>query len=102
MASTDAEAGAGCCGIILFSALEPWCNTKTYGASDGNRLAGCCGSCCNKSFNEDSTDTWAKPSSQPETTQPQPSKTMSIPAPSQTADPIPPTAAAPTTDDSKS
>ncbi|KAJ7161094.1 hypothetical protein C8R46DRAFT_1106507 [Mycena filopes] len=85
MASTDAEAGAGCCGIVLFSALAPWCNTKAFGSGDSNRLAGCCGSCCNKSFNEDSADAWAKP--QPETTQPKASEPMSIPSAPASTDP---------------
>ncbi|KAJ6492846.1 hypothetical protein C8R47DRAFT_423751 [Mycena vitilis] len=80
-AANDAEATGGCCALLCFSALEPWCNTKAYGGSDGNRLAGCCGPCCNKSFNEDSAETWAKDNHEAEKTQPGPSEPMKIPAP---------------------
>ncbi|KAJ7832290.1 hypothetical protein B0H13DRAFT_1654265, partial [Mycena leptocephala] len=67
--------------------LEPWCNTKAYGGSGGNHIAGCCGSCCNKSFNEDSMDKWDKAGVQTEKSQPGPSEPMKIPAPSSTEPP---------------
>jgi len=47
------------CGIVLFSALNPWCNTRAFGANgccNSNSTAGCCGSCFYKSFNEDRFD----------------------------------------------
>ncbi|KAF8884212.1 hypothetical protein CPB84DRAFT_172834 [Gymnopilus junonius] len=48
----------GCC-IVFFSALGSWSNTQAFGAGGccgKNRNAGCCGSCCSDSFNEDSFD----------------------------------------------
>ncbi|KAJ7055276.1 hypothetical protein C8F01DRAFT_463892, partial [Mycena amicta] len=73
-----AEAG-GCCAIVLYSALGPWCDTKAFGSGGSNRQAGCCGSCCNKSFNEDSTDKWdLKKEGEEEKTQPAPTQPMSI------------------------
>ncbi|CAK5271280.1 unnamed protein product, partial [Mycena citricolor] len=54
-----AEAGAGIgglCSAVIFSILQPFCNTKQYGSGGGNHVAGCCGSCFNNSFNEDKWD----------------------------------------------
>ncbi|KAM5533008.1 hypothetical protein V8D89_013350, partial [Ganoderma adspersum] len=45
-----------CCGVCCVActgALESWCFTKSYGSGGSGRQAGCCGSCCNKSFDED-------------------------------------------------
>jgi len=46
------------CSLFLFSAFEPWCNTKRYGCGNcscsGPR--GCCNSCFARGFNEDSWD----------------------------------------------
>ncbi|KAJ7055235.1 hypothetical protein C8F01DRAFT_463358 [Mycena amicta] len=84
---SGAEAGAdagGCCAIVLYSALSalgPWCDTKAFGSGGSNGQARCCGSCCNKSFNEDSTDKWdLKKEGQEEKTQPAPTQPMSISA----------------------
>ncbi|KAJ7258054.1 hypothetical protein B0H12DRAFT_1322647 [Mycena haematopus] len=82
MSANEAEAAAGICAICVISAFQPWCNTKAFGGNSGNHLAGCCGSCCNKSFNEDSLDKWDK--ERPEKTnsqQPGPSAPMEVSAP---------------------
>ncbi|KAJ6465766.1 hypothetical protein C8R45DRAFT_1022315 [Mycena sanguinolenta] len=87
MSGNDAEAaGAGVCGlcsVCMVSIFEPWCNTKAFGGAGGNRMAGCCGSCCNKLFNEDSMDKWDKgPESHKEkSVQPGPSPPMKVEAP---------------------
>ncbi|KAJ7075113.1 hypothetical protein B0H15DRAFT_867908 [Mycena belliarum] len=86
------EAGAACCGICClcgFSALSSWCNMGSYGGRGGRRLNGCCGSCCNDSFNEDSMDRWDKDKAnlRTETSQPAPSESMKITQPS--AEPVP-------------
>ncbi|KAF9045245.1 hypothetical protein BJ165DRAFT_1404466 [Panaeolus papilionaceus] len=36
-----------------FGALTNWCTTGTWGSGGSNNTAGCCGSCCNKSFDDD-------------------------------------------------
>ncbi|KAF8802361.1 hypothetical protein BYT27DRAFT_6765955 [Phlegmacium glaucopus] len=51
----DSDVFGGCC-FFIFSGLNTWCNTQTFGANgccNSNTTAGCCGSCCNNSFNED-------------------------------------------------
>ncbi|KAI0698969.1 hypothetical protein C8T65DRAFT_742738 [Cerioporus squamosus] len=43
----------GCC-IACTESLNMYCFSKAYGSgTTTNRQAGCCGSCCNKSFDED-------------------------------------------------
>ncbi|KIY70225.1 hypothetical protein CYLTODRAFT_419956 [Cylindrobasidium torrendii FP15055 ss-10] len=57
-----AEGGSvvgGLCAIFCISNLAVWCNTKSYG-DGGNSTAGCCGPCCNKSFDEDGFDAAVK------------------------------------------
>ncbi|KAF8576475.1 hypothetical protein K439DRAFT_659977 [Ramaria rubella] len=63
MASSDQSCIAllcgGCC-VFLFSALEPWCNSKRYGC--GCCICSCggprgfCGSCFDTGFNKDAWD----------------------------------------------
>ncbi|KAJ6570902.1 hypothetical protein DFH09DRAFT_1362528 [Mycena vulgaris] len=81
--SAGEEAGAACCGLCAicgFSALSNWCNLHAYGGN--SKINGCCGSCCNKSFNDDSTDKWANDKAQARTerSQPAPSEPMKIPS----------------------
>ncbi|KAJ7481537.1 hypothetical protein FB451DRAFT_1394185 [Mycena latifolia] len=85
--SAGEEAGAACCGICClcgFSAISSWCDQTAYGGRGGRRINGCCGSCCNKSFNEDSMDRWDqdKAKLRTEKSQPGPSEPMKIPEPS--------------------
>jgi len=53
----------GFCCICCSASLTSYCNTKNAGA-DGccgrSSYAGCCGGCCNESFNEDSFDQQVK------------------------------------------
>ncbi|KAJ7337353.1 hypothetical protein DFH08DRAFT_964353 [Mycena albidolilacea] len=76
------EAGAACCGICLlcgFGALSTWCNMNAFGGR-GGRHTGCCGRCCNDSFNEDSMDRWDKDRAElRETAQPEGTAPMAIP-----------------------
>ncbi|KAJ7253062.1 hypothetical protein B0H12DRAFT_602972 [Mycena haematopus] len=79
------EAGAVCCGICLlcgFGALSNWCNTGSCGGRGGRHIAGCCGSCCDRSFNDDSMDRWDKDKAKlrTEKAQPEPTEPMSLPA----------------------
>ncbi|KIY49824.1 hypothetical protein FISHEDRAFT_16425, partial [Fistulina hepatica ATCC 64428] len=51
----------GLCCISLFSALQPWCNTRAFGSGSGRngrsgRTAGCCNRCCAQSFGDDDFD----------------------------------------------
>ncbi|KAF7308118.1 hypothetical protein MKEN_01174400 [Mycena kentingensis (nom. inval.)] len=84
-AGVEAGAGAGgCCAICFYSIFAPFCDTKAYGSGDSNDVAGCCGSCCNKSFNEDSADQWAKDKGEEGSgaseKQPEPTAQMAVPA----------------------
>ncbi|KAF7300424.1 hypothetical protein HMN09_00926100 [Mycena chlorophos] len=77
------EAGAGvggCCATVIYSIFQPFCNTKAWGSGGGTRVAGCCGSCFDKSFNEDSLDKWEEKKDGAETKQPQAKEGMSVPA----------------------
>jgi hypothetical protein len=48
--------------------------------SSGNTTAGCCGSCCDDSFNEDSFDKhMAKSGAEPKASQPAPAGEMTVP-----------------------
>ncbi|KAF8196294.1 hypothetical protein K438DRAFT_1760458 [Mycena galopus ATCC 62051] len=98
MSAAEADAGCcGCCAICIYSALEPWCNTKAFGGGDSNHQAGCCGWCCNKSFNEDSMDKWDKAPQKENTQQPGPSEPMKMSAPETSAtEPSPPAMKLPT------
>jgi len=99
------DAGAACCGICLlcgFGALGSWCNGQAFGGRGG---AGCCGSCCKKSFDEDSMDRWDKDKAklrtekaQPDATEPMLIRSSTDPSPaSEHANPI----AAPATGNAK-
>ncbi|KAF9011881.1 hypothetical protein BDQ17DRAFT_1218170, partial [Cyathus striatus] len=46
----------GICCIGITTAMGTWCNTRAYGADGCCDNGGCCGSCCSKSFNEDTFD----------------------------------------------
>ncbi|KAK7042429.1 hypothetical protein R3P38DRAFT_316227 [Favolaschia claudopus] len=82
------DAAGACCGICLlcgFGALTNWCNTTACGGrgGSGGPSTGCCGSCCSKSFNEDSMDRWDKDRAEiretkPAEEQPTPTEPMSI------------------------
>jgi len=55
-----------CC-LCCSGSLETYCETKRFGAggccsSDAPGSAGCCGACCDKSFNEDVFDKQIKDS----------------------------------------
>ncbi|KAG8216042.1 hypothetical protein J3R82DRAFT_8039 [Butyriboletus roseoflavus] len=55
----EADAGiAACCGLCAYSALANWCIIHPFGADVrcGGGPRGCCGSCCDSSFNEDNFD----------------------------------------------
>ncbi|EDR10278.1 uncharacterized protein LACBIDRAFT_317006 [Laccaria bicolor S238N-H82] len=62
--SDGAGACAGvCCTFCCLggeAGLATWCNTQTFGAGGcpccRNHVNGCCGSCCNDSFDEDAFD----------------------------------------------
>ncbi|KAF8532054.1 hypothetical protein JB92DRAFT_2846535 [Gautieria morchelliformis] len=47
----------GCC-VALFSAFQPWCNSKRYGcnACSCGGPRGCCYSCFEEGFNNDAWD----------------------------------------------
>ncbi|KAJ7130228.1 hypothetical protein C8R44DRAFT_731783 [Mycena epipterygia] len=94
--SAPDDAAAACCGLCCFcgfGALESWCDLNAYGGRGGRHITGCCGSCCNRSFNEDSMDRWDKDKAQlrekPADSQPEPSPPMSIPAPPSSTEPSP-------------
>ncbi|KAG6380167.1 hypothetical protein JVT61DRAFT_8256 [Boletus reticuloceps] len=106
MASAYADA-AGCCGLCAYSALEAWCilrelgpfyrssvsgtqrnfcpqHTDPFGARCCGGPRGCCGSCCDNSFNEDDFDEHLKKvqakngaNTEPVESQPTPSQGMS-------------------------
>ncbi|KAF8128705.1 hypothetical protein EV363DRAFT_1221404 [Boletus edulis] len=84
MASAYADA-AGCCGLCVYSALEAWCILHPFGARCcGSGPRGCCGSCCDNSFNEDNFDEQLKKAqaknsanTEPVDSQPTPSQGMS-------------------------
>ncbi|KAJ6463917.1 hypothetical protein C8R45DRAFT_503348 [Mycena sanguinolenta] len=79
------EAGAACCGICFtersfvvlcgFGALSNWCNTGSCGGRGGRHIRGCCGWCCDRSFNDDSMDKWDKDKAELRTEQAQPPPT---------------------------
>jgi len=67
MADSGGDSVGGICGIVIFSALNTWCNTHAFGANgcgNSNSTAGCCGSCFDKSFNEDRFDEQVKEDSE--------------------------------------
>jgi len=78
----DSIAG-GCC-LCITGALQAYCNTKAFGGNgccgSGNTTAGCCGSCCDDSFNEDSFDKhMAKSGAEPKASQLAPAGEMTVP-----------------------
>jgi len=86
MADSGGADVGGICGLIIFSALNPWCNTHAFGANgccNSNSTAGCCGSCCNKSFDEDRFDEQMEEDSKKSKTNkdqpPIPTEGMSVP-----------------------
>ncbi|KAF7297465.1 hypothetical protein MIND_00980200 [Mycena indigotica] len=89
MSGDAAEAGAGaggCCAVVFYTIFAPFCNTKSWGSGGSNGVAGCCGSCCNRSFNEDSMDKWdgikrdGEGQGGEKQTQPGPTAAMAMPA----------------------
>ncbi|KAG7445198.1 uncharacterized protein BT62DRAFT_920483 [Guyanagaster necrorhizus] len=75
-----------CCGLCCTAggtALSSWSIQKTWGANGccccctGNGQAGCCGSCCDKCFNEDDFDEQTKKDSTNQ--QMQPAQQMYVP-----------------------
>ncbi|KAF7366689.1 hypothetical protein MSAN_00927000 [Mycena sanguinolenta] len=69
------EAGAACCGLCLlcgFGALSNWCNTGSCSGRGGRHIAGCCGWCCDRSFDEDK---WERDKAELRTEQAQPAPT---------------------------
>ncbi|KAH7882950.1 hypothetical protein F5I97DRAFT_153857 [Phlebopus sp. FC_14] len=57
--ASDVEASVcGCCALFITSSLEAWCNLHAFGADikccGGQR--GCCGRCCDSSFDKDDFD----------------------------------------------
>ncbi|KAN0094703.1 hypothetical protein V8E55_002990 [Tylopilus felleus] len=96
MAQTADASIAGCCGLCVVSALEPWCILHPFGADarccccGGPR--GCCGSCFDSSFDRDDFDEQLKKEqakkgadTKPVDSQPAPSQGMSA----TTSDPKP-------------
>ncbi|KAJ6588377.1 hypothetical protein B0H19DRAFT_1248047 [Mycena capillaripes] len=83
MSGAGEDAAAACCGLCCLcgtGALGTWCNMNAFGGR-GGRSVGCCGSCCNKSFNEDSMDKWEKDRANlREKSQPAPTEPMTIPS----------------------
>ncbi len=97
-------------GVAGCSALSNWCmlsmyhQTKTtetrahvftdsYGSGSGTSTSGCCGSCCDKSFNEDSFDEQVRRDMEatrdpnaPRPEQMQPAEKMTVTSPKEAAD----------------
>ncbi|KAK0205406.1 hypothetical protein DFS33DRAFT_1383315 [Desarmillaria ectypa] len=79
----------GLCCVACSSALSNWCMLKSYGSGSGTSTSGCCGSCCDKSFNEDSFDEQVRrdmeatrdPNAPTRPEQMQPAQKMTIAAP---------------------
>ncbi|KAK0205494.1 hypothetical protein DFS33DRAFT_773642 [Desarmillaria ectypa] len=84
-----------CCGLcctVGSSALNTWSIQNNWGANGcccGNGQAGCCGSCCDKCFNEDDFDNRAKKDAETTNQQMQPAQQMSVPATCEPAASIP-------------
>lgn len=87
---TMGDTGGDICAILFCglcctggsSALTTWSNQNNWGADGccaGNGQAGCCGSCCDKCFNEDDFDEQTKKTDQ----QMQGAQQMSVPAASE-------------------
>ncbi|KAF8842828.1 hypothetical protein BDN67DRAFT_965251, partial [Paxillus ammoniavirescens] len=90
MADINADAGIfACCCICITTALQTWCNLHAFGANvrccGGQQ--GCCGCCCDSSFNEDDFDERMKKerarkerdNNEPVDSQPAPTQGMSVP-----------------------
>ncbi|KAH7928330.1 hypothetical protein BV22DRAFT_1030820 [Leucogyrophana mollusca] len=89
MSAADSCLGAlcgGCC-LVLGSALTTWCNLNAFGANvNCCSQRGCCGCCCQSSFDDDNFDEQMKREMErtqqdrpvkPVDTQPVPSQNMS-------------------------
>ncbi|SJL10515.1 uncharacterized protein ARMOST_13901 [Armillaria ostoyae] len=80
-------------GVAGSSALSNWCMLNSYGSDSGTSTSGCCGSCCDKSFNEDSFDEQVRSDLEatrdpnaPRPEQMQPAEKMTITSPKEAAD----------------
>jgi len=75
------------CALCCFSNLQAWCDQKAFGGNGccGQRgQAGCCNSCCDDAFNEDSFD---KPKKGQNRIASEPAATEGMKAPSATPAP---------------
>ncbi|KAK0219689.1 hypothetical protein EDD85DRAFT_336952 [Armillaria nabsnona] len=78
-----------CCGLCCTtgsSALSTWSIQNNWGADgccSGNGQAGCCGSCCDKCFNDDDFDEQTKKDVKTTGQQMQGAQQMSVPAASE-------------------